>query len=63
MLKKGFSTVVAALVVEITAVRAELCGQLGKRTHPPLRIAEPDIRCPRIELRAAGALSGTPQVF
>jgi hypothetical protein len=24
---------------------------------PPLRIAEPDIRCPRIELRAAGALT------
>jgi hypothetical protein len=54
MLAKGFSTVVAAAPCGNHAViRAEPCSQFGRAQ--PLRIAEPDIRCPRIELRAAGA--------
>jgi hypothetical protein len=54
MLRKGFSTVVAvARCGNPAVIRAEPRGQFG-RTQP-LRIAEPDIRCPRIELRTAGA--------
>lgn len=57
MLRKGFSAVVAAarcgkksaLVQRLTCVAA-----LTRVGVPPLRIAVPDTRCPRIELRAAG---------
>ena len=56
MLRKEFFTVVAVARCGNPAVmRAEPCGIARTAGARPLRIAEPDTRCPRIELRAAGA--------
>ena len=56
MLREGFSTVVAARALWKSVsclVLAAMSAQTRAGT-PPLRIAEPDTRCPRIEFRAAG---------
>ena len=57
MLRKGFSTVVApARCGNPAVVRGRRVCQPAEGSLP-LRIAGPDIRCPRVELRAAGALT------
>jgi hypothetical protein len=56
MLRKGFSTVVAAASCGKGALVPgwHYMAALTRAGTPPLRIALPDTRCPRVELRAAG---------
>ena len=37
--------------------------QVGQRRHPWLRIALPDTRCPRVELRALGCVFASKRIL